>query len=90
MALKKSIATDYGIDCTDSYIMAKKITVYKDQQATCEFWVFKDQTARLADKTPVEKFEISFPYDIEIKDNISKQAYIALKQDQKYSDAIDV
>lgn len=90
MALKKLITTDYGIDCADCYIIAKKIVAYKDQLATCEFWFFKDQSARIADKAPVKKLEISFTFDLEVDKNILKQAYLALKSMQEYSDSVDV
>jgi hypothetical protein len=83
MALKKTVTTQHGFVAADAYHKVDSVTIVNKNQID---FVVKSSAA--ADKPAFAEVLYSAGYDIE-GDNPIKQAYVQLKAQPEFADAVD-
>jgi hypothetical protein len=90
MALQKSIETEYGIICSQCYLVVEQIFHVKNEKATGELVGYATKQSRDDGYKHCYKANFAFTFDVNSTDGIVKQAYEAIKTLPQFQGAIDV
>jgi hypothetical protein len=90
MALQKSITTEYGFVCSESYHQIGDLIYSKGLPVKGVVRIFKDLQARTDGYPHFKVFEFSFDWPLDEGNNIVSYAYTYLKTLPEYQNATDV
>lgn len=90
MALKKTIKSVQGVDCTNAHIVVESVTWNKHGTATGRFSFYLNEAAKNESKEPLSRTTFSFELDLSSKKNFIEQSYDFLKTTIDLSGSVDV
>lgn len=90
MALQKEFSSSTGFDCPEFYISISQIVFRKDVPSEIFLVGHKNKAAKVEKKKPLYDCCIFAPLSLVSSDNIYKQAYDLIKQQEEFSTCLDV